>query len=175
MTNLSQRVPFGYETPKDQPKGTLIYYDSFESTSDKELYVAADTARVRSFANFVLYPIHEETMKRMSKLTIISPYFKREKRLFEWKEECECTEATIDGWEGKRKKYTPIEAALRHLTETLPAPHFIYLSPDMANLFASFSDFEVWIVKIRLILSSKPIDVHPRLEQYRSRWDTVEG
>ena len=40
----------------------------------------------RSFARFVLYPIHEESMKRMSK-SAVSPYYKREKRLYEWKQE----------------------------------------------------------------------------------------
>jgi hypothetical protein len=83
---MTQRVPFGYEPPADQPKGTLIYYDSFEQTLDEELDVAAHTARVRSFERFILYPLHEETMKRMSKSTI-SPFHKREKRLYDWKEE----------------------------------------------------------------------------------------
>lgn len=174
MDRITQNVPYGYEPPKDQPKGTLIYYDTFEQTSDEELDAAARTARVRSFARFILYPIHEETMKRMSKSTNVGPYYKREKRLVEWVEETALYKATIDGWEGKRKKYTPIEAALRHLTETLPAPHFIHLSPEMANLFVSFSHFEEWIVKIRLILSSEPIVLHPRLEQYRNRWNTAE-
>lgn len=174
MDRVTQKVPYGYEPPKDQPKGTLIYYDTFEQTSDEELAMAARTARVRSFARFILYPIHEETMKRMSKRTDVGPYYKREKRLVEWMEETGLDTAQIDAWEGKRKKYTPIEAALRHLTETLPAPHFIYLSPEMANLFVSFAQFEEWIVKIRLILSSEPNAPHPRLEQYRNRWNTVE-
>lgn len=171
MESITERVPYGYEPPKDQPKGTLIYYDSFEHTLDEELDVAADTASERSFARFVLFPLHEETMKRMSKITV-RPYYKREKRLYEWKENRGPNKVEIDGWEGKRKKYTPIEAALRHLTETLPAPHFLYLSPEIANIFASFSIFEEWIVKIRLILSSESTFLHPRLEQYRSRWET---
>lgn len=174
MSRLEQSVPYGYKPPADEPKGTLIYYDSFEHTLDEELDVAAETARIRSFATFVLYPIHEETMKRMSKSTV-SPYYKREKRLNEWKEERGLEKVAIDGWEGKRKKYTPIDSALRHLTETLPAPHFIYISQEMANLFASFANFEEWIVKIRLILSSEPIVLHPRLEQYRGRWNTAEN
>ncbi|WP_373232870.1 hypothetical protein [Cohnella sp.] len=171
MSKIVQNVPYGYEPPVDQVKGTLIYYDSFEQTLDEELDVAAETARVRSFARFVLYPIHEETMRRMTK-SPVSPYYKREKRLYEWKQERGREEVAIDGWEGKRKKYTPIDSALRHLTETLPAPHFIYISPEMANSFASFSSFEEWIVKIRLILSSEPSVLHPRLEKYRERWNS---
>jgi hypothetical protein len=92
----------------------------------------------------------------------------------EWQREHGRGEVAIDGWEGKRKKYTPMEAALRHLTETLPTPHFLYLTPEMANAFASFSTFEEWIVKIRLILTSDSQVLHPRLEQYRHRWDWAD-
>jgi hypothetical protein len=174
LPKITQSVPYGYEPPVDQVKGTLIYYDSFEQTLDKELDVVAETARVLSFARFVLYPIHEETMKRIS-LSPVSPYYKREKRLYEWKQNRERENVAIDGWEGKRKKYTPIDLALRHLTETLPAPHFIYISPEMANSFTSFYSFEEWIVKIRLILSSEPTILHPQLEKYRDRWNSAES
>ena len=46
MSKIVQSVPYGYEPPKDQPKGTLIYYDSFEHTMDEELDDAAEMARV---------------------------------------------------------------------------------------------------------------------------------
>ena len=100
-------------------------------------------------------------------------YYKREKRLYDWKQGRGQEKAVVDAWEGKRKKYTPIDSALRHLTEILPAPIFLYLTPEMANLFASFSSFEEWIVKIRLILSSESTMLHPRLEKYHDRWDFV--
>src|SRR5690554_126207 len=74
LLNTTQKVPYGYEPPKDQPRGTLIYYDSFEHTQDEDLDIAAHTATDRSFARFVLYPLHEETVKRMSK-SEVSPYF----------------------------------------------------------------------------------------------------
>ena len=32
------------------------------------------------------------------------------------------------------------------------------MTPELANIFASFADFEQWIVRIRLILSSQPTD-----------------
>jgi hypothetical protein len=172
MDRTVQSVPYGYEPPVEREKGTLIYYDSFERTTDEELDLAAEIAVARSFEKLVLYPIHEETVRRMSKEPV-SPYYKREKRLQEWKRERERDEIAIDGWEGKRKKYTPIDSALRHLTETLAAPHFIFVAPEMANLFASFSSFEDWIVKIRLLLTEEPKVLHPRLEQYRSRWDSA--
>lgn len=170
MRKEVEHVPYGYEPPADRAKGTLIYYDSFEDTSDDEIAAAAALARDRSFTRFVLYPIHEETAKRMSKEPV-SPYHRREKRLVEWAREFGNDHVTIDGWEGKRKKYTPIDAALRHLTETLPAPHIVYMTPEMANLFASFSSFEEWIVRIRLWLPSEPKQPHPKLAQFRNRWD----
>ncbi|WP_239613554.1 hypothetical protein [Cohnella mopanensis] len=169
----TQKVPYGYEPPVNRNKGTFIYYDSFELATEEDLDLALQSATSRSFAKLVLYPIHEETVKRMSKDSI-SPYYKREKWLYEWKEIRGHDQITIDGWEGKRKKYTPIDSALRHLTETLPAPHFLYLTPEMANVFASFASFEEWIVKIRLLLSSDPDRQHPRLEKYRHRWDIVK-
>ncbi|RED61792.1 hypothetical protein [Cohnella lupini] len=175
MSSRTESVPYGYEPPKDGDKGTLIYYDTFETTTDEQLERAIEINSDRSFAKLVLYPIHEETMRRMSKKPT-SPYYKREKRLLEWKREYDRGEVEFDGWEGKRKKYTPMEAALRHLTETLPGPHFLFLTPDMANSFASFSSFEEWIVKVRLILTSvTEAALHPRLERYRHRWDWGDG
>ncbi|MFC3801498.1 hypothetical protein [Cohnella sp. GCM10012308] len=171
MKPIAGQVPFGYEPPVKSEKGTLIYYDTFEDTTDDALGIAAETAKARSFARFVLYPIHEETAKRMSKEPV-SAYYKREKRLTEWVRERESGEPApeIDRWEGKRKKYTPIEAALRHLTETLPGPHFVYMTPATANLFASYDVFDGWIAKLRLVLSAVPAHPAPKLVQYRNRW-----
>lgn len=171
MPHEARRVPYGYEPPVDRDKGTLVYYDSFEDASDDEIAAAAAFANERKFARLVLYPLHEETWRRMSKQPI-SPYYRREKRLREWLLDYGRDNVSVDGWEGKRKKYTPIDAALRHLTETLPGPHFLYVTADMANAFASFSSFEEWIVRIRLVLSDEPCAVHPRLEKHRNRWET---
>ncbi|WP_420869640.1 hypothetical protein [Cohnella ginsengisoli] len=105
MTPIARQVPFGYEPPANREKGTLIYYDTFEDTTDEALVIAAETAKARSFARFVLYPIHEETARRMSKAQV-SAYYKREKRLAEWAREREEDEPApeLDRWEGKRKK-----------------------------------------------------------------------
>ncbi|OPA73742.1 hypothetical protein BVG16_27020 [Paenibacillus selenitireducens] len=168
----NHQVPFGYEPPKASRKGTLIYYDSFEHTTDLELTIAAEYAVNHAFEKFVLYPLHEESVRRMSKEPV-QAYYKREDRLHAWKREHDQTSVYIEGWEGKRKKYTPIDAALRHLTEYYPSPHFLYVTPEFANLFASFSSFEAWIVKIRLVLSSEPQRMHPRLEKFRHRWNTI--
>ncbi len=166
-------VPFGYEEPQASTKGTLIYYDTFEGITDGELERAASCAEQLAFAKLVLYPLHEQTVKRMMK-DPVSPYHKREDRLHAWRREQHRSNIAIEGWEGKRKKYTPTDSALRHVTEKYAAPHFVLLSPEMATLWASFSSFEEWIVKLRLLLLSEPSELHPRLAQYRHRWSTVK-
>ncbi|UNK16479.1 hypothetical protein MNQ98_18455 [Paenibacillus sp. N3/727] len=173
MKRNLQHVPYGYESPKEGVKGTLIYYDIFENARESDLDIAFGLLESQSFAKLVLYPLHEETVKRMSKEPA-SAFYKREKPLVAWTEELNRRNVIVELWEGKRKKYTPIDAALRHLTDKYQAPHFVYMSPEMANVFASFSSFEEWIVKLRLILSSKPEQVHSRLEKFSHRWDSVE-
>lgn len=170
-TNIN-KVPFGYEPPKEELKGTLIYYDSFEDTTDEDLELAAEVAVERSFAKLVLYPLHDETVRRMSKIPV-SAYFKREDRLHEWKREKGGANVIVERLEGKRKKYTPIDSALRHFQDKYPSPYFLYVTGETANMFASYSSFEEWIVKIRLILTSEPLHVHPRLEKFRHRWNAL--
>lgn len=165
------QVPFGYEPPEQTVKGTLIYYDSFEETTDEELLRAVEVAKERSFRQLVLYPLHEESVKRMTKEQV-SPYFKRADRLHDWRRD-QGQVVTVEGLEGKRKKYTPLDTALRHLTEKYPSPYFLYLDPNMANLLASFSSFEEWIVKLRLLISEESAELHPRLEKFRHRIDFV--
>ncbi|OXL81855.1 hypothetical protein BCV73_01300 [Paenibacillus sp. SSG-1] len=173
MKHTVQTVPYGYEPPVQKRKGTLIYYDTFEETDEEGLNEAESLAGVLSFSKLVLYPLHEETVRRMTKEPV-SPYYKREKRLEAWRSDGH-GKTVIENWEGRRKKYTPVEAALRHLTEKYPAPHFLLLTPDMANRFASYSTFGEWIVKLRLLLTEEPEAVHPKLEQYSHRWDTAQG
>ncbi|WP_337101327.1 hypothetical protein [Paenibacillus sp. YIM B09110] len=173
MSNDPIKVPFGYEPPPETRKGTLIFYDSFEQISEQELEIAAAVARDKAFAKFVLYPLHEESVRRMSK-SPVSAYYKREDRLHEWKREYGRSDVIVDRLDGKRKKYTPIDSVLRHIAETYPAPYFLYMTPETANQFASYSSFEEWIVKLRLIISSEPERLHARLAEYRHRWEIVE-
>ncbi|MBP3965387.1 hypothetical protein [Paenibacillus lignilyticus] len=186
MNRIAQTVPYGYEPPKEQLKGTMIVYDSFQRMSNESLAFMVETAVKLRFAKLVLYPLHEETIRRMTKETVL-PYYKRLDRLHDWKRELEAGHEAggngngiggltiiVEGLEGKRKKYTPIEAALRHLAESYPSPYFLYVTPETANLFASYSSFEEWIVKLRLLLASKPSQaLHPKLEQYRHRWNVA--
>ncbi len=165
-------VPFGFEPAADGKKGTLIYYDSFEYTSPADLDRAAALAEARSFSRLVLYPLHEETVKRMTKEPVRA-YYKREDALHEWKQERGGggLPVFIDGWEGKRKKYTPVDAALRFLSEKYNGPYFLLMSGETANQFAAFDSFEGWITKLRLLLTEPPRQPHPRLTQYGHRWE----
>ena len=172
MRETVQKMPFGYEPPKDERKGTIVYYDSFEHTTERELDLAAYITKERLFVKLVLYPLHEQSVKRMTREEV-SPFYKREDRLHEWKRDRQEENVVVERLEVKRKKYTPIDSALRHLAETYPKPLFLLMTGEMANLFASFSSFEEWIVKIRLLLTEEPARLHPRLMQYRHRWEPV--
>ncbi|MFC4812508.1 hypothetical protein [Paenibacillus sp. GCM10023250] len=179
MHPIAGSVPFGYEPPAENRKGTLAVYDTFQQLADDALAQAAETAKKRDFAALVLYPLHEETVRRMTKEAVL-PYHKRLDRLHEWKRSCEETllragvRVFIEGLEGKRKKYTPIDTALRHLADAYPSPLFLYLTPEMANRFASYASFETWIVKLRLVLASEPPTLHPLLAEHARRWDVAD-
>ncbi|CAM4395736.1 hypothetical protein [Paenibacillus tarimensis] len=173
MSEQVQKVPFGYEPPTESRKGTLIFYDTFDTVFEEELDEARQAAVHRSFAKLVLYPLHEQTVKRMFGEPV-KPYYKREDRLHDWRRHSGSEMVSVEGWEGKRKKYTPIDAALRHLVQHYPAPYFLLLQPRTANVFASFDVFPEWITKLRLLLTREPDELHPRLEQYRGRWDTLD-
>ncbi|ANS74614.1 hypothetical protein AWM70_08470 [Paenibacillus yonginensis] len=176
MKRETAQVPFGYEPPVRTVKGVLVFYDSFDSGDieelEQELAAALETARQRSFTKLVLYPLHEETLRRMTK-TPAAPYHKREKTLIAWKQGFGSSLVTLESWEGRRKKYTPFEAAVRHLEEIYGGPLFLYVTPEMANRLAGYDAFKEAIKRIRLILSAAPEAPHPNLEQFRSRWDVA--
>ncbi|MEI0735596.1 hypothetical protein VQ056_01150 [Paenibacillus sp. JTLBN-2024] len=86
MRRTPVTVPYGYEPPAEQNKGTLIFYDAFEDITAQGLLKAEKTAEERAFSQLVLYPLHEETAKRMLKAGV-SAYYKRERQLESWKEE----------------------------------------------------------------------------------------
>ena len=171
MKREPAQVPFGYEPPVRTVKGTLVFYDSFEYISDEELGRVLDITRTRLFKKLVLYPLHEETVRRMSKQPV-APYYKREKQLFDWKKEAGSTLVTVETWEGKRKKYTPFEAAVRHLEEIYSAPLFLYVTPEVALQLASYASFEEVITKVRLILSERPAS-HAVLQKFQHRWQVA--
>ncbi|MFC9708320.1 hypothetical protein ACFTRD_09160 [Paenibacillus sp. NPDC056933] len=173
MSGKYTTVPYGYEPPAASRKGTLTFYDSFEHVTDEQLERAAATADTRSFEQLVLYPLHESTVKRISR-DAVQAYYKREDRLHDWRREHPASRIRVESLEGKRKKYTPIDTALRHLTAEYKAPHFLYLTSEMANQFASFDSFNDWIKELRLIIDGQPVKLHPKLEQNAHRWEWAE-
>lgn len=173
MKRNLQYVPYGYEPPPETHKGTLVYYDSFEQISDEQLLQFVRAGENLSFQRLVLYPLHEDTVKRMGTAPV-SAFHKRVQRLQEWQDEHESGMIAIEAWEGKRKKYTPIEAAIRFVTEKYKKPLFFYMSPETANVCATFSSFDEWIKNIRLLLIEEPQTLHPKLAQYSHRWSTIQ-
>ncbi|CAI6039404.1 hypothetical protein PAECIP112173_00950 [Paenibacillus sp. JJ-100] len=174
MSGKYTNVPFGYEPPVPSRKGTLIFYDSFEHVTDEQLERAASMMDARGFKQLVLYPLHESTVRRMSRDAVQS-YYKREDRLHAWRRDHASSTVRVEGLEGKRKKYTPIDTALRHIQAEYPAPLFLYMTSEMANLFASFDSFTDWIKELRLIIDGHSVDMHPRLEQFQHRWEMAEN
>lgn len=175
MARQRNMVPFGYETPIHSEKGTLFVMDSFESFGKMELFRLQVFAEHRNFAQVVFYPFHEETLKRMGKINA-RPFVDRVKEMeYLLEEKSETMPMQIEKWEGKRKKYTPIDAAFKHLTEKYPAPHFVYMSGEVANCFASYPVFEAWIRKLRVFIDKKntAVPLHPKLEKYPHRWECV--
>lgn len=171
-------VPYGYEPPVERRKGTLIVYDAFDADrgdAEAMLARAAQCAERLAFSALVLYPIHEATLSRMVKGARFEPYVLRADRLHEWKRQSDLIDCDIavDNWEGKRRKYTPIDAALRHLTERYRPPFFLFLSADTANRFASYDGFANWMKRLRLLIADEPVELHPMLDRCRERWMTA--
>lgn len=174
MARQQTMIPFGAQEHKPDRKGTVIYYDDFQDVKNEELQAAVDYMNERKFSRLIFYPLHEETVRRMDPNKVVDPLYKRQRRLEDFIHHAPDTyHLEIEGWESKRKKYTPIEAALRHMTTKYKAPHFIYMSPQYSHHFASYPSFEEWISKVRLIVSQQPSSIHPKLQKYANRFDTI--
>lgn len=194
MDRTSTHVPFGYTPLEQTTKGTLFLYDSFElhqqddgsllenqrsgtfdALSEADLVRFISWAERRMINRVVLYVPHEETLKRAG-IPNPSPMHKREAGLREITDRLDASVSiTIDTWERKRKKYTPMDTALRYMTESFPAPYFIGLSDAYANRFASYRGFEDWIRRIRLLVAaSSAFQPHPLLQARSNRWDLLD-
>ncbi|TVY10800.1 hypothetical protein [Paenibacillus cremeus] len=175
MARDNIKVPFGYE-PERNPageRGSLWVYDSFEGYTEQELARLLAWAEEHRMAKVVLYPLHEETLRRMVKGTF-APYHRRVDEL-EALLEASGTDLdyVIDRFEGKRKKYTPMDTAFRYLDEKYKSPHFVYVTEEMANLLAGYEPFETWIKRVRMVItdSQAGAKVHPKLQENASRWE----
>jgi hypothetical protein len=180
MARHASKVPFGYEPENEQAgaRGSLWVYDGFHDFGMPQLQRVVKWAQLKTIAKLVLYPLHEQTLRRMG-MPEAEPYHRRVDRLEALLEQAEPdVDAVIDRWEGRRKKYTPMDTAFRFLAEKYRGPHFVYITGQMANAMASFDTFEEWIKKLRLYIDlesgGSPSELHPRLQAYSRRWDKVE-
>ncbi|GAA3401834.1 hypothetical protein ACFFNY_34495 [Paenibacillus hodogayensis] len=183
MDRTPMQTDLGHGAESETTKGTLFIYDSFELTEEGEasadggldvaaLQMLTKWAEQRWMTRAVLYVPHEETLKRMG-VHYPSPLYKREKHLKETVERLDAAVPfSIDGWEHKRKKYTPIDVALRYMHERYASPYFIGMSAAYANRFASYQGFEDWIRRLRLVVveEARPFDAHPLLRKHENRW-----
>ncbi|MFK7695934.1 hypothetical protein [Paenibacillus sp. HJGM_3] len=178
MARTVTHVPYGYEPEPETIRGTLILYDAFDALFSAEtLLTWTRWAEEHDIARVVLYPLHEETLRRMASKSAgpAEPYHVRLQRLEELREEIAGAgevPVEIDEWERKRKKYTPMDTALDFLTEKYKGPHFLGLTGTMANKFATYSSFEPWIRKLRLLIrADASFQAHPQLLKFEHRMD----
>ncbi|PZE20138.1 hypothetical protein [Paenibacillus xerothermodurans] len=180
MPRQVSHVPFGYEPKSEQEehRGSLWVYDSFQAYDLQQLRTALELSERKKMAKTVFYPLHEETLRRMG-VPMVAPYYHRVDTLQELLAQSEPdVDAVIERWEGRRKKYTPMDTAFRFLADKYPGPHFVYVSGEMANIMASFESFEHWIKQLRLFIRLGDTlgmsNMHPRLQKYAHRWQSVE-
>ncbi|GCL73959.1 hypothetical protein PN4B1_39010 [Paenibacillus naphthalenovorans] len=176
MARDNIRVPFGYEPPdpRNNERGSLWVYDSFEEFTERDLEKVWELADRRNLAKTVFYPLHEETLRRMVK-GAFTPHYRRVDALQALLDAAGTDlDYVIERFENKRKKYTPVDTAFRFLEDKYDGPFFVYVTGDTANLLASYDSFEAWIRKLRLLISGKGVGgIHPRLLQYEHRWEWV--
>ncbi|UUZ82353.1 hypothetical protein LJK88_49590 [Paenibacillus sp. P26] len=176
MARDNIQVPYGYEMPKSGQgeRGSLWIYDSFEGYTMPQLEKVLRLTEERSIARAIFYPLHEETVRRMDRHSV-APYYARTDALRGLLEDSGTdVDWTIEAFEGKRKKYTPIDTALRFLEEKYEKPHFVYMTDFMANLFAGYDSFGPWIKKVRLFIAAETgLQPHPKLEAYGNRWERL--
>jgi hypothetical protein len=178
MAKDNIQVPFGYEPPAESRKGTLIVYDDFSEVPEPEVLEIYRFAEERGFVQVVFYPIHEETGRRMG-MEGLDAYHRRVDRLQEVLEDTAPmappeVRITLDRWEGKRKKYTPVETALDFLTEKNKGPYFVWMTERIAGKWGSYASFPEWIRKVRLVVAPPYGNPLPEaMKEYESRWEYV--
>ncbi|RTE05789.1 hypothetical protein [Paenibacillus whitsoniae] len=175
MAREQIQVPFGYEPPEEKRKGTVLVFETFEDWTEADVRSLVDWAENKSFKRLIFYPQHEETLRRMD-IRAEMPYHARVKQLQAYLEEVDTAlRVEVDQWEGKRKKYTPLDTSLTFLTDKSPEPHFMCMSDRYANLFVTYPSFKEWIRKARLvILRQFHVPLNPQLQAYEGRWEVIE-
>ncbi|KRE59607.1 hypothetical protein [Paenibacillus sp. Soil750] len=169
------KVPYGYEPPENSDKGTVMVFETFEDWTEHEMSACIAWAEERKFVRVIFYPQHEETLRRMD-IRSEMPYYARLKHLEQLLEDVDTNlQVEVDKWEGKRKKYTPLDTSLNFLTEKSSGPHFICMSDRYANLFVTYPSFKEWIKKARLVIFTQfRVPLHGKLNDCAERWETVD-
>ncbi|UKS29108.1 hypothetical protein LOZ80_09325 [Paenibacillus sp. HWE-109] len=175
MAREQIKVPFGYEPPAQTRKGTVFVFETFEDWTESDMNAFIKWAEERKFVRAIFYPQHEETLRRME-IPSKEPYYARVKHLEALLRQTSTTlQLDLDTWEGKRKKYTPIDTSLNFLTDKTPGPHFLCISDRYANQFITYPSFKEWIKKVRLfIINQFHVPLHGKLNDYAERWETVD-
>lgn len=174
MARQNITVPFGYKEPNAKVKGTLFVFDSFDDWEEEQVSNLFRFAEERAFASVIIVPQHEETLKRM-KYPCDLPFFQRVKNVQSIMDNLPTnTRYVIDQWEGKRKKYTPLDTLLRHLVDKYPGPYFVYMNDWYANIFASTTEFDSWIKRLRLFIEPRLRNpLHSKLMNVEERWEEL--
>ncbi|MDD9267966.1 hypothetical protein ACFPES_13090 [Paenibacillus sp. GCM10023248] len=174
MAREQIKVPFGYEPPPQSRKGTLFIFETFEDWTEADINACTAWAEEKKFVRAIFYPQHEETLRRME-ITCEEPYYARVKHLESLLKSANTTvQLDLDTWEGKRKKYTPMDTSLHFLTDKSPGPYFLCLSDRYANQFVTYPSFKEWIRKLRLYINEQfHVPLSSRLDEYAGRWETV--
>ncbi|AEO93315.1 gp44 [Bacillus phage G] len=173
MARKNIKVDFGYQEDNTF-KGSVFIVDKFEDSINCHLERIIKTLDERDFEKVVLYPLHENTLKRMN-IDVSKKYFSRLDDLENLVSNVKTyIPVSIDKLDGKRKKYTPLDFILNHLTEKHKKPYFVCLSKDIANKFASYSSFDTWIKEVRLIIAEDvTLALHKNLEKNSKRIEFI--
>ncbi|KEO83482.1 hypothetical protein [Tumebacillus flagellatus] len=177
MAKEKRMVEYGYDPnlTADPAKGTIIVPDAFGDWDDDRMQKLVEFAEVRSFAQIVLFPHHEKTLKSMG-WPEVPAFHKRVKELQSLVDDLPPTavKITLDVWEEKRKKYTPLELIVRYLEEKYRPPFFLYVSDAYANAMAGFASFDELIRNLRLVIETRyGVGQHPKLAKVEHRWEQI--
>jgi hypothetical protein len=175
MAKERRMVQYGHqEQDLLKEKGTLLVLDAFDGFDEEALRLVLEVAETRRFARVVLFPHQDKTLKPMG-LTAEQSFALRLRGLQELvAATITPVHVSVDRYEEKRKKYTPLELIVRHAEDKYPSPLFLFVSETYANAIAGFASFEECIRRVRLLLHGESgRRVHPRLDEYEKRWDYI--
>lgn len=167
MTRKKQKMhaTFGDERTMNEVKETLLFYGVFDELDEELLARIVEVAEERGSHRLVLYPFHDATLRRMG-VEGVPPYHRRVKILEEWLEEdLSDVEIDIDRWDGKRKKYTPVEASVRFIMEKHGGRLTLVLTTEMANRLVGYHSFDEISEKVGIIVFDDG-GLSPRFREY---------